>query len=125
LATTKVGDEFKMDFISNIVKHCSRLFSLWLSFFQDDDTLVDTVIKILGIQCRRCKGGHLSVKCPHKDYLQERVPLINDSPSKENDNESSTKKYIPPGKRSSGSSMNDLKKQGTMNRTFFSIISMS
>ncbi len=80
--------------------------------------------KILGIQCRRCKGGHLSVKCPHKDYLQEIVPLMNDSPLKENDNEYSTKKYIPPGKRSGAQSMNNIKKQGTTDPGFFSILSV-
>lgn len=33
--------------------------------------ILEMAQRILGIQCRRCRGGHLTAKCPHKDRLPE------------------------------------------------------
>jgi hypothetical protein len=79
------------------------------------------VSNILGIQCRRCKGKHLTAKCPHKDHLPDigeqpvqittTTPLINDEPS--------TRKYIPPGKRPGASRSNDTREQSRIDWTCF------
>lgn len=73
--------------------------------------------KILGIQCRRCKGGHLTAKCPHKDHLPEvteRPVPITSTPevSHTETTLTSTKKYIPPGKRSNAPTMPDQGERG-------------
>jgi len=118
-----VGDEFSMDFLSNIVNHHLRLSSFVIIFSKDDDIIWDSVSTILGIKCRRCKGGHLSVNCPHKDHLPDIIERSNENPMttslNKNDDNSSIPKYIPPAKRPGGSSTGGIIQQSIIELNFF------